>query len=181
MNDDLIMKKIVILSFLIAAFCAPALHARQSLGVQKGYTSSVELRAMAVADSDRKGHFMFVETVHGYAFGDGLFLGGGTGLGYSFTTSDFLLPLYAKGKYNFSDRPVSPFVGVELGMGIGLSQKDLSFMVSPSFGLDIRRFSVEFSYMFHEGKNWGPAGKPGSNWASYYKLNSLNISVGYWF
>ena len=69
------MKKIVILSFLIAAFCAPALHARQSLGFKKGYTSSVELRAMTVADSDRKGHFMFVETVHGYAFGDGLFLG----------------------------------------------------------------------------------------------------------
>lgn len=67
------MKKIVILSLLIAAFCAPALHARQSLGFKKGYTSSVELRAMAVADSDRKGHFLFVETVHGYAFGDSLF------------------------------------------------------------------------------------------------------------
>ena len=79
-------------------------------------------------------------TSHGYSFGNGLWMGGGFGVSAS---SDFgaLLPLFAEVKYSIlHDRKASPFVDCRLGLISDFD--DTVVLFSPSFGVDIDRFSV---------------------------------------
>lgn len=59
-------------------------------------------------------------TSHGYSFGNGLYLGGGSGFSAEFlpeydSNPRVLLPLFADLKYSFCNSVVSPFVGVRAG------------------------------------------------------------------
>lgn len=79
-------------------------------------------------------------TSHGYGFGNGLWMGGGFGVSAS---SDFgvLLPLFAEVKYSIlRNMKVSPFIDCRLGLITDFDNTVVLF--SPSFGVDIDRFSV---------------------------------------
>ena len=79
-------------------------------------------------------------TSHGYSFGNGLWIGGGTGLSFP-SPYDLFLPLYSEIKYSFlADRRVSPFLSARVG---GMTNFDECRMIlCPAFGVDISRFSV---------------------------------------
>ena len=81
-----------------------------------------------------------LSTSHGYSFGKGLWMGGGFGISVS---SDFgaLLPLFAEVKYSIlHNKKVSPYVDCRLGLISDFD--DTVVLFSPSFGVDIDRFSV---------------------------------------
>ena len=79
-------------------------------------------------------------TSHGYSFGNGLWLGGGTGLAFP-SPYDLFLPLYSEVKYSFlPSRIVSPFLSAKVG---GMTNFYECYMIlSPAMGVDIKRFTL---------------------------------------
>ena len=79
-------------------------------------------------------------TSHGYSFGNGLWLGGGTGLSFP-SPYDLFLPLYSEAKYSFLvDKKVSPFLSAKVGLMTNF--EDSLMILNPALGLDITRFSI---------------------------------------
>ena len=79
-------------------------------------------------------------TSHGYSFGNGLWLGGGTGLAFP-SPYDQFLPLYSEAKYSFTiDRKISPFLGAKVGVMTNF--EDSLMILNPALGVDIFRFSI---------------------------------------
>ena len=79
-------------------------------------------------------------TSHGYTFGNGLWLGGGTGLSFP-SPYDLFLPLYSEAKYSFLvDKKVSPFLSAKVGLMTNF--EDFLMIANPSVGLDLSRFSI---------------------------------------
>ena len=77
---------------------------------------------------------------HGYSFGNGLWIGGGTGLAFP-SPYDLFLPLYSEVKYSFlPERNVSPFLSARLGMMTNFD--DTHMIANPAVGVDIKRFTV---------------------------------------
>ena len=79
-------------------------------------------------------------TSHGYSFGNGLWLGGGSGLAFP-SPYDLFLPLYSEVKYSFNvDRNISPFLGAKVGV---MTNFEESLMIlNPALGVDVNRFSI---------------------------------------
>ena len=103
--------------------------------VEKGYVGNV---GVSVSAGLGVGADLF--TSHGYSFGNGLWVGGGTGLSFP-SPYDLFLPLYSEVKYTFlADRNASPFLSARVG---GMTNFDECRMIlCPAFGVDISRFSV---------------------------------------
>ena len=79
-------------------------------------------------------------TSHGYSFGNGLWIGGGTGLSFP-SPYDLFLPIYSEAKYSFMvNRNASPFLGAKVGMMTNF--EDTLRIVNPVFGVDVKRFTV---------------------------------------
>ena len=85
-------------------------------------------------------------TSHGYSFGNGLWMGGGTGVSVSDYYRGIYLPIFAETKYSFTpERKVSPFVDCKLGYLVRELNRIYAF-ASPAVGVDIDRWSVFASY-----------------------------------
>lgn len=79
-------------------------------------------------------------TSHGYSFGNGLWIGGGTGLAFP-SPYDLFFPLYSEAKYSFNiNRKISPFLGAKVGVMTNF--EDSLMILNPVFGFDINRFSI---------------------------------------
>ena len=77
---------------------------------------------------------------HGYCFGKGLWLGGGTGFSM-LSPYDPFLPVFAEFKYTLITRSmVSPFVSAKAGFMTNF--EDTVKIFNPALGIDIDRFSV---------------------------------------
>ncbi len=84
---------------------------------KKGYAPSIEIGGTFV---DSFGFRPEVLTSHGYCFGNGLYVGGGLGLGFEHWTirereNRFFVPVFVDLKYSFLNRLASPFVGIKAG------------------------------------------------------------------
>ena len=101
----------------------------------RGYVGNV-----GVSVSSGLGVGVDLFTSHGYSFGNGLWVGGGTGLSFP-SPYDLFFPLYSEVKYSFTaDRPASPFLSARIG---AMTNFDESRMIlNPAFGVDIKRFTV---------------------------------------
>lgn len=102
---------------------------------EKGYAANV---GVSVFGGLGIGADLF--TSHGYSFGNGFWLGGGTGLSFP-SPYDFFLPLYSEVKYSFNvDRNISPFLGAKVGV---MTNFEESLMIlNPALGVDVNRFSI---------------------------------------
>ena len=84
-------------------------------------------------------------TSHGYSFGNGLWMGGGTGVCFGGIYGGLCFPLYADAKYTFmKEKKVSPFVDCKLGFTTDM--EDIYTQISPAVGVDIDRFSISVIY-----------------------------------
>ena len=102
---------------------------------EKGYVGNV---GMSVSASIGIGADIF--TSHGYSFGNGLWMGGGTGLAFP-SAYDVFLPLYTEVKYSFmTDAKASPFLGAKVGFMTNFD--DTLTILNPAFGVDLDRFSI---------------------------------------
>ena len=84
-------------------------------------------------------------TSHGYSFGNGLWMGGATGVSFGGIYGGLCFPLYAEAKYTFmKEKKVSPFVDCKLGFTT--DTEDIYTQISPAVGVDVSRFSVSVIY-----------------------------------
>ncbi len=85
---------------------------------------------------------------HGFAFGNGLYVGGGLGVTYSpqdnmNIKNQMILDVFAEVKYSFlKNSIVSPFVNLMAGGACNYSSYGTGYFVKPSVGIDIWRFSI---------------------------------------
>lgn len=103
---------------------------------KEGYVGNVSLSVTPVL-----GVGVDVITSHGYSFGNGLWMGGGAGVSFAGVYDGIFIPIFTETKYTFmKDRKASPFLDCKFGFMTNMD--DIYLQCSPSFGVDINRFSV---------------------------------------
>lgn len=108
----------------------------------KGYRANVQAGYMF------EGHHptYSLSSSHGYSFGNGLYIGGGSGLFLNTLDygegSRFMIPLFAEVKYSFLNRKVSPYVDFKAGLLGDLTKKGFGRVINPMIGVDVGRFSL---------------------------------------
>ena len=143
------MKKILLVFVLILG-CA-VLSAQESRMFRKGYRGNVEIGNYAVFGKDKVGGIAQLTTTQGYSFGDGSFVGAGLGAGIDLN-GDYYIPLFLDAKYNFINRPVSPFAAVRTGLRIGPDSEYLGYGVALGGGVDFGRYSIRLGYEYSVSK-----------------------------
>lgn len=127
----------------------------KSVHYRKRYRADIEL-SYHVNDS------WFFTTSHGYGFGNGLYIGGGSGFGVEYVPdyyaeADCLLPLFADLKYSFLNKAASPFLSLKAGGYANVDSeevKGIRLFVNPAIGVEIKRFSIRAGYEYQH-KVWG--------------------------
>ena len=148
------MKKLLILT--IALMSAGVMSAKEPY--TKGYRFSLEAQTGVSVDKSSINNTIGLNTVHGYSFGNGAFLGGGIGLDFKRGTCEGVyLPLFLDAKYNFGEYgALSPFaemrMGVSVNVGGSFEYSDsginaYSTGISPAVGVDFGSFTVKMGYL----------------------------------
>lgn len=115
--------------------------------------------------SKSHGYAVGVESVHGYSFGNGAFLGGGIGLMVT-SNEEVAVPVFLEAKYAFLDSALTPFVSMRGGFRY-MDSYNSAVYISPAVGVDIGDFSVSLAYQALSG-------------AVYFE-NLLNFTVSWNF
>lgn len=116
--------------------------AQKNSGYDAGYHPTVEaglvLNGNVAAVS--------VVTSQGYCFGNGLYIGGMTGIVFGSMSENGgraqAVPVMGEIKYGFMDSLASPFVGLRTGMVLDVSSVGIGFVLRPVLGVDIGRFAL---------------------------------------
>lgn len=125
----------VILAVIAATVVDVSAQNNRNSLLEKGYVGNV---GFSVTPFLGIGADLF--TSHGYSFGNGLWIGGGTGLSM-ISPYDPFLPLFAELKYTFIPKAkVSPFLSAKAGLMTNF--EDMVMMFNPALGIDISRFSI---------------------------------------
>ena len=151
-------------SFKIIAVCITAIlsginmsyaqDGHRFLYGKPGYAGNI---SFAIGKDFIHGSTVDLLTSHGYSFGNGLYLGMGTGVTTNLYAADMggvdaliTIPLFADVKYSFMNKRVSPYIALKTG--IGVLSGDVVFppclYVAPSIGVDIGRFSLGITYVY---------------------------------
>ena len=143
------MKKILIVITigLLTAISMDAKGEGKNLYYEKGYLGNVAVGGTIGLDYDF-GARTTLFTSHGYSFGNGAFVGMGTGVIMDFA-GQRTIPLFADFKYSFLNKTVSPFIDYKMGISL-YDMTYTSLYVSPSIGFDIGRFSLSVGYVFQD-------------------------------
>ena len=133
---------------ILAVFllCSTAVSAQsKNPYYERGYKADLQIgmspaRNYVVANST-------LTTSHGYCFGNGLFVGGGTGVYIDRRSIDMkkasvLLPVYGEVAYSFMNRMASPLIGVRGGALSDYTVRGSGFFVRPYIGANVWRMTV---------------------------------------
>ena len=143
-----IMKKRMLLLLAVSVLSLSMKAQEKNVFYKKGYAPSIEIGGTFV---DSFGFRPEVLTSHGYCFGNGLYVGGGLGLGFEHWTmkereNRFFVPVFVDLKYSFLNQLASPFVGIKAGAMLDCTGLGIGYMVLPSIGVDIWRFSLSLGF-----------------------------------
>ena len=143
------MKKIILMAVALLgmATATMAQEKNANLRFDKGYTADVQLNVTAI-------NAFHITSSHGWAFGNGLYLGGGAGFGAEWEgegvegTPHYVPSLFVDARWSMLNKKISPFVDVKATQYIDLAEGKASYGVTPSVGVDINRFSLGLGYAF---------------------------------
>ena len=169
------MKKLVLV--LCVAIIGVSVAAQEGFSFRKGYRGDVSLGgSVGVTKGVRNDAFSF-STIHGYSFGDGVFVGAGVGVNV-LTTDQVTIPVYVVGKYTFLDNNITPFVDCRVGAEAVVYNLDKgrAFMVSPAVGVDLGRFSIRAGYLCEAGR-YSDYDKSNPGNVTPFKLHSVTVSA----
>lgn len=137
--------------------CLSLIQMSAKTGYDRGYVGNVGL-GTGVAVRGSVGYTVGIETVHGFDFGNGAFLGGGLAIGGSLY-NNAIVDGFVETKYNLLETPVSPFIAVRGGVIVPLvSEPDLAGFVAPGVGIDFSGFSARLSYRMISEYDQSPRG-----------------------
>ena len=162
------MKKLVLV--LCVALITMSVAAQESFSYRKGYRGDVSLGGSVGVTKGVRNDALSFSTIHGYSFGDGVFVGAGVGVNV-LTTDQVTIPVYVVGKYTFLDNNITPFVDCRVGAEAVVYNLDKgrAFMVSPAVGVDLGRFCEAGRYSDYDKSN------PGN--VTPFKLHSVTVSA----
>lgn len=141
------MKKTLVLVAAIIALTTgvAAQESTDSPLFGQGYRADIQIRASTSRQS-------YISTSHGYSFGNGLYLGGGAGVGAEYVPdfsadANIVTYVFVDGKYNIVNRKLSPFVAVRVGSVLPIVSLDQPrFLATASVGIDWGRISISAGY-----------------------------------
>ena len=144
------MKRLIALvALLIGIISATTAQNNENKWFDKGYTFNVELSATDIS-------IFHITSSHGWAFGNGLFVGGGAGFGAEWAdskvegTPHYVPSLFVNARWSILNKGVSPFVDLKAGQYIDLAAKKVTYGINPSVGIDFGRFALGIGYMMRE-------------------------------
>ena len=141
--------------FLICAilFTSTA-FAQTNRAWKKGYHGNLELgtSAMTMKMMGNGGvepdEMIRLSSTHGYAFGNGLFLGAGAGCNFQLIEELHFASVFLDVKYNLADVSVSPFIEGRTGYNYCINKYNEigGLFVSTAAGVDFGRMSARLGY-----------------------------------
>lgn len=140
----------VIAASLMTAISLSAKGEGKNLYYEKGYLGNVAVGG-TVGLSNDFGSRTTLLTSHGYSFGNGAFVGLGTGVMMDFA-GQCTIPLFTNFKYSFINNTVSPFIDYKMGGSI-YDLSSVNLFVSPSVGVDVGRFSFSIGYILQASRD----------------------------
>lgn len=159
---------------IITAICACNILAQTSVNRNYLYNRGYKADVQASALFEDNHTLTSLTSSHGFAFGNGLYLGGGIGVTYSpinklNVSHQIIIPIFAEIKYSFlRNSIVSPFVDLIAGGAYNYSSYGTGYVLKPSIGLDVWKFSASVGY-----------GRYPINYATVEgKLNGENAIIG---
>lgn len=149
MNMKKLMFLSAVLAFIVSSLSVSAKSRAGNLYYQDRYVGNVNFNiGGTIGHRDE----LSLLTTHGWAFGNGLFFGGGTGILFPLEFGDrdrgISIPVFADTRYSVMDRNVSPFFELKFGIAYSMELGSTGLLASPSMGIDIGRWSVSVSYIF---------------------------------
>jgi len=149
-----IIKETIFVLFMLVAM-PQAMRAQNYYST--GYVGNIagELGWDTFSTNTRNGLGLSVSHTSGYAFGQGTFIGVGTGVGISKSFGGAWavnIPLFAEVQHEFINGRISPMAGLKLGIE-SEQLKSPRFLIVPSFGISIGRSSIYAS--LHVASNNG--------------------------
>ena len=148
------MKKTLVLVAAIIALSTGA-TAQENIDnpfFKQGYRADIQIRANTSRQS-------YISTSHGYSFGNGLYLGGGAGVGAEYVPdfsadANIVTCVFADGKYNIANWKLSPFVAARVGAVLPVETLDQPrFSATASVGVDWGRISISAGYTLQKSMN----------------------------
>lgn len=146
-----VMKRILVSCFIYAIFACNIFAQTQmnrNYLYNRGYKANIQASVLFANNSELSS----ISSSHGYSFGNGLYLGGGTGIVYSplrklNVRNQIIIPFFGEIKYSFlKNAIVSPFVDVVAGGAYNYSSYGTGYLLKPSVGLDVWRFSASVGF-----------------------------------
>lgn len=121
----------------------------KSIHYKEGYRADVELSC----NIHEIWHF---STSHGYAFGNGLYVGGGAGFSAEYvpdlkSDATMMTPVFADIKFSFLNCLASPVLSLRAGSYIDVTNIGLRAFVNPAIGVNIGRFTIKGGYEYQLG------------------------------
>ena len=88
-----------------------------------------------------------LHTVQGVKIGNNFSVGLGLGVDYYYDLEEAFMPITvnAKGYLPVSNK-VSPFISLDLGYGVGLSNSGSGFTYTPAIGVKLSKFKIQVGY-----------------------------------
>ena len=146
------MKRIIALvALLIGITSATFAQQNENKWFDKGYAFNVELSATDI-------NIFHITSSHGWAFGNGLFVGGGAGFGAEWTegkvegTPHYVPSLFVNTRWSILNSGISPFIDIKATQYIDLAAGKTTYGVTPSVGVDMGHFSLGMGYSIREQK-----------------------------
>lgn len=141
------------MTFLVLA--AVSASAQRNHSYETGYRGNVAFNSSFGVNRGFVNNSYGLTTSHGYSFGDGTYIGAGTGFSALFLEG-LAIPLFLDAKYNILDWKVSPFVDFRAGLQAVFSSDieycGLTMLASPGIGVDLGRFTVRAGYQCDAGR-----------------------------
>lgn len=142
------MRARYVLAVLFLALALPlSMEAQSMKSHRRGYCGNVSLGGM-IGINEKFCERASILTTHGYSFGDGTFIGLGTGF-IGDLVGNGAVPLFAKWSYTFLDRTVSPYIGSSLGISID-DNISSSLYITPEIGVTVGRFFFNIQYSYYK-------------------------------
>ena len=170
------------LMILLSLLLACEVSAQENKFYRQGYVGDVEMSVKAALQKEVYADFFSVYTMHGYAFGDGAFIGAGLGVKLLERANkyNFDIPVFVQADYHFLDKQFSPFVALRSGVQFSPdSTGTFTVFINPRIGVDLGRFYAQLGYNLHSGHQSVMVGRSTS--VEYYRLHQLEAGFGFRF
>lgn len=148
------MKKNTLLFVVLAILLAVPVSAKDNKALKKGYHGNLELGTSAMTmkmmgnSSVEPDEMIRLSSTHGYAFGNGVFIGAGAGCNFQLIENLHYASVFMDVKYNFVDASASPFIEGRTGYNYCINKyNDIGgVFVSTAAGVDFGRMSARLGY-----------------------------------